>query len=130
MNDHGGDDTASSAIITVLAAILVAATMLVAPNSGGPAVDRENPVARAGPDVMIEQGDTINFDGSASSDNNKIDSWNWSFFYDGVPVLTEGMKFSFTFEHSGDYVVILRVTDPANNVGFDDLLIVVSDSSA
>ncbi len=68
-------------------------------------------IARAGDDIRITAGEGISFDGSTSSGNGRIESWKWSFIYDGTPTELVGETAYFKFEIPGEYTVTLEVED-------------------
>jgi len=89
--------------------------------------DTVNPVAVAGEDVTINEGETVNFDGSASTDNGRLVDWNWNFTYEGSPVTYSGDTASHQFDVYGVYTVTLTVTDVADNTHSDSLTVTVND---
>ncbi len=117
-------------IALVLGVIVVVAILILAIPGEELAIDRRDPVADAGPDVTVDQGDTVTFDGSGSTDDRGVTSWNWSFEYDGGPALLEGVDASFTFDLAGAYVVTLTVADKAGNTDSDLLQVTVRDTEA
>jgi PKD repeat protein len=65
-----------------------------------------------GPVIIVEAGDTVQFDGTDSTDDSGvIDSYTWTFEYDGELVTLTGAEPEFKFEIAGTYVVTLNVTD-------------------
>lgn len=86
------------------------------------------PVVDAGKGATIVQGDQFDFDGTLCSDNIGIDSYSWTFTYDGAAEELTGATTSFTFVNAGTYEVLLTVADAAGNEGTDNLTIVVRDS--
>ena len=81
--------------------------------------DTEPPVADAGPDRTVSSGQTVAFDGSRSSDDAGIVSWEWSFSYAGQHLRFGGETALFTFDRAGLYQVTLTVTDGAGNTDTD-----------
>ncbi|UCG70885.1 MAG: PKD domain-containing protein [Thermoplasmata archaeon] len=77
--------------------------------------DTISPIANAGVNLTILQGATVTFDGSASSDGDKIDNYTWSFGYNNETVALYGISPSFKFEIIGNYSVLLSVMDPSGN---------------
>jgi PKD repeat protein len=73
------------------------------------------PDANAGADQEITHGDTITFDGSGSSDNHAIDSYEWTFNYGSGVVVLYGVAPEHTFTEPGTYMVTLKVTDVSGN---------------
>ncbi len=90
-------------------------------------LDTEAPVADAGPDIVSGQGEQVEFNGSASSDNVGIVAWKWSFEVGGEPVSLGTEVSVYVFVDPGEYVVTLNVTDAAGNWATDDLLVTVRD---
>lgn len=88
--------------------------------------DSQNPVANAGPDQNVNQGDSVTFDGSGSSDNDPLfdttGNYTWTFDDQGTQTLY-GTSPTYTFMVGGDYVVTLTVTDRATNQGTDNVTI-------
>lgn len=91
-------------------------------------LDTTNPIAQAGDDVVIYQGENVNFDGSNSADNVGIVSYNWSFF-DVTPQTMVGADPSYAFNNPGTYNVTLTVSDRQRNIDTDVLLITVVDNT-
>ncbi len=93
-------------------------------------VDNEDPVADAGPDQMNnDEGTTIYFDGTASTDNVGIVSYEWEFDYEGNTITLDGSSPSFTFTQVGDYVVTLTVMDSEGNFDTDTMMVSIDDST-
>lgn len=88
------------------------------------------PRADAGPDVVVDQHETVTFDASRCWDNLGIVNYSWTFTYDGAPVVLGGEGPSFTFHEAGEYVVNLTVRDLAGNVGWDLVKVTVRDITA
>jgi len=89
--------------------------------------DLTPPVAVAGPDVIVDQGTLVTFDGSLSIDNLGIARWAWTFEYGMVAKTLEGVRPSFTFDIPGTYLVELTVTDGVGNAGSTSLTVTVRD---
>jgi len=89
--------------------------------------DTTPPIADAGPDQQVTQGDTVTFDGTGSSDDSgTISNYKWEFVYDGAPIMLYGVGPSFKFDNVGDYIVTLTVKDPSGNPGTDTMLVSVN----
>jgi PKD repeat protein/ABC-type transport system substrate-binding protein len=86
--------------------------------------DLEDPVANAGPDQIVDEGDTVTFAGSGT-DNIGVVSYEWTFDYDGVTQTLSGTAPTFTFEIPDVYVVTLTVADEVGNTGTDTVTITV-----
>jgi PKD repeat protein len=82
-------------------------------------------VAKAGEDVVGISGDTISFDGSASSGNGLIVTYTWTFTYDDTLVTMSEAFPTFTFETPGEYVVTLEVTDFQDHTATDTITITI-----
>jgi hypothetical protein len=92
--------------------------------------DITDPVAVAGEDVTVDQGDTVDLDGSGSRDNVGISGHTWTFTYEGEEVSRQGSSMSFTFHVPGQYIVTLAVDDLEGNVGTDTVTVTVRDTEA
>lgn len=89
-------------------------------------IDSTNPVADAGPDQDVSMGDTVFFDGSSSSDNFAIDTYEWT-FDDGTGLVhLQGANTQYDFQTPGQYLVTLTVTDTSGNSDQDTMLVRVS----
>jgi PKD repeat protein len=95
--------------------------------------DDSPPVADAGFDQIVSQGDSVEFNGLASDDNIGIVNYEWDI--DGSDGLDwsqpdyEGSDIwnpSHTYSAPGKYIVTLRVTDDAGNLDTDTVLITVT----
>ena len=91
--------------------------------------DITGPVAKAGEDEEINQGDALHLNGDGSHDNVGIVNYTWTFEYDGKPWSLYGVKFEFVFDIPGEYEIILTVRDGAGNEGTDNMTARVFDVS-
>ncbi len=90
----------------------------------GFALDTGNmkPVANAGSNLSIMTGETANFDGSASVDNDgSIVDWIWS---NGLM----GETASLVYENAGTFVVTLTVVDNEGSMDTDTLTVTVTEA--
>jgi parallel beta-helix repeat protein len=92
------------------------------------AQDRSPPTADAGPDIQVEQGETVIFDGSASADNVGVVAWTWSFTYNDAPRSLTGVSQSFTFETAATYIVALTVEDASGLSSSTSITVTVEDT--
>lgn len=90
-------------------------------------IDVAMPIANAGEDFVIDQHETVSFNGTGSWDNLGIVDFTWRFIYDGAEVTLGGMRPKFTFHTVGIYIVNLTVTDPAGNTAWDLVMVTVRD---
>ena len=93
-------------------------------------IDIIPPIANAGDDVVIEQHETVTFNGSDCCENFEIVNYTWSFPYNDSVVCLYGRYANFTFDLAGEYSVELVVADEAGNTGpqsSDTLIISVLD---
>ena len=91
--------------------------------------DTTHPVADAGEDIVAENGQWVQFNGSSSSDNVRVTIWTWSFAYDGEPIVMYGARPRFMIERTGEYLVLLEVMDKAGLTSQDNVTVVVVNSS-
>jgi peptide/nickel transport system permease protein len=101
---RGGNLTARMSLWVIPFAIAV--TMCVALT--GVASAQGDVVAEAGPNLRVDEGVTVELNGTGSTGD--ILSYTWNFTYDDEPVVLEGDIVQFTFERSGVYFVTLNVT--------------------
>lgn len=84
------------------------------------------PVARAGFDQELQEGEEALLDGTASSDDDVIVSWRW-IFTDGTSDLNlTGSRLFHRFPVSGNWSILLLVRDASGNIGSDRLWVNVS----
>ncbi|WP_192918542.1 PKD domain-containing protein [Salinigranum salinum] len=83
-----------------------------------------SPIARPGPDRTVDEDTTIGFDGSDSTDDGTITSYEWDF---GTGDVATGVTPTYTFDDPGSYVVNLTVTDDVGNVGSNETVVTVRD---
>ncbi|MFB6243970.1 MAG: PKD domain-containing protein, partial [Halobaculum sp.] len=89
-------------------------------------VDETAPDSEAGPDQTVEVNTTVSFDGSNSTDNNGIDSHEWTF---GDGATATGVTPTHTYDSVGTYTVTLLTVDAAGNSVTDTLTVTVEDST-
>jgi len=89
-------------------------------------LDTTKPTANAGADQTVNEDTLVTFDGSASTDENGIATYTWTFTDVTTKTLT-GEKPTYTFETPDTYTVTLNVTDAAGNYATDTTVITVLD---
>ncbi|UCC92921.1 MAG: right-handed parallel beta-helix repeat-containing protein [Thermoplasmata archaeon] len=92
-------------------------------------LDTEAPVASAGEDQEAIEDTNVGFDGSGSSDNEGIASYQWSFELDGTPVTQDGVTGSYVFPDVVTLTVTLTVTDLAGNTATDTMELTIISSN-
>lgn len=122
----------SMAPLAVLALPLVMFIVLASPALAGDAASvsslqdpEEIPVAFAGSDETIYSGDTVAFNGSASTDDVGIVSYTWTFRYGDLNRTFANESFEFRFTETGTYNVTLNVTDADGHWDTDVVTIIV-----
>ncbi len=88
-------------------------------------LDTEPPDADAGIEVYVVAGYMAFLDGSASTDNEHIANYTWSYTANGTARFLYGVSPSITLWSSGTYTVTLTVTDNAGNTDTDTVSVVV-----
>lgn len=89
--------------------------------------DTTPPIADAGPDQDVTQGQIVTFDaGGSSDDSGAIAFYTWTFTYDGSGITLYDVGPSFKFEKTGNYEVTLTVKDPSDNSASDDMWVNVT----
>ena len=85
------------------------------------------PMADAGLDQIVDQHETVVFDGRTSTDNVGVINWMWSIDNNGSELELYGETSSFTFDRAGEWTVLLTVWDLAGLTGFDIMNLTVRD---
>jgi DNA-directed RNA polymerase subunit RPC12/RpoP len=88
-------------------------------------LDNIPPEADAGSDQTAEEGESVLFDGTDSSDNVEIATYTWTFTHKGTPTTLTGETVSFDFKESGTYVISLEVMDFSGNTDTDTFSVIV-----
>jgi len=88
--------------------------------------DVTDPLSIAGEDQLVDEDMWLVLNGTQSSDNVKIVNFTWT-FDDGTPQIWNGPLVSYMFTTPGVYNISLSVSDSANNMGVDSLLVTVKD---
>jgi len=86
------------------------------------------PLAYAGPDIYIDQHETVIFDGTLSTDNVGVVNWTWTFENNTEPITFFGPTPSYTFHHAGKFNITMSVSDGANEAS-DNLWVTVNDTT-
>jgi hypothetical protein len=89
--------------------------------------DTEAPVAYAGKDIEIKQGDRAILNADGSSDNVGIVNYSWAFTVGRDTIVLYGDVTEYRFDKAGSFQVVLTVTDAAGNSASDTVTINVSD---
>jgi PKD repeat protein len=90
--------------------------------------DGTPPIAVAGDDITVAEGEQVQFNASKSFDNVNITSYVWT-FEDGGPQRLEGMVVNYTFDTMGKYNVTLNASDEAGYWSTDTLFVTVKDGT-
>jgi len=85
------------------------------------------PVAEAGPDRTVNEGDIVTLDASGSTDNVGIVNYTWTFSYGTVETVLYGASPFFTFKLIGHFSIMLGVADAAGHVSTDTMSLTVRD---
>ena len=88
--------------------------------------DTTKPIANAGSDIAVDQGEPFTFDGSGSTDNVAIISYNWTFMDTSMQTL-KGVRPNYTFNKPGSFNVTLNITDKRGNWALDNMTVTVND---
>jgi len=91
--------------------------------------DSDLPIARAGENMTVHQGEIIYLNGTASFVIG-ISNYTWNFTYDGNEEFLYDPISSFTFDIPGIYVVSLNLTDERGNWDRDYITVTVLDITA
>jgi PKD repeat protein len=87
------------------------------------------PEANAGPDQVVNEGETVTFDGSASGDDVGISEYKWDFdSSDGVnfnPPDATGVSPTHVYGDNGVYTVTLMTVDTSGQTDIDTMLVTV-----
>jgi parallel beta-helix repeat protein len=92
--------------------------------------DTTKPHANAGSNLDLFQGMIVTFNGSHSSDNDRIGNYTWIFNYDGSIITLYGIAPSFMFEKIGKYEITLTVKDPSGNLASDSISVAVASKDS
>ena len=88
-------------------------------------LDTTPPTPYAGADVTQRVDTEVTLDGSGSSDDTAIATYEWAFTIGGTPVTMEGKTATYTFGDPAVVIVTLSVTDVAGNVATDTMEVTV-----
>jgi PKD repeat protein len=91
--------------------------------------DTINPVALSQGHMITEQGKSIVFDGSRSTDNVGIVHWTWTFSDNGKQKVLEGSNVTYKFNGKGDHRIILTVSDAEGNSSSETFTVTVGGGS-
>ncbi|MFH1642794.1 MAG: PKD domain-containing protein, partial [Nanoarchaeota archaeon] len=97
---------------------------------GSATVDNVITSADAGGPYSDDEGSSIDFDASGSSDSGSgISAYEWDFSYDGTTFNVEdaGATTSYPFSDDGTYTVAVRITDNAGNIGIDSVSVIINN---
>ena len=86
-------------------------------------LDVTGPVANAGQDQTVSQGTSVTLDGSNSTDNVGVVSYEWNF---GDGTSGTGVSVTHIYANAGTYNVTLTVKDAAGNSATDSITITVT----
>lgn len=85
------------------------------------------PTANAGDDQVSAINSEVGFDGTLSTDNDRIASYHWDF---GDGSISNSAKPIHVYTAAGQYTATLTVTDPAGNTAQDSALVTVKDPAS
>ncbi len=87
--------------------------------------DTTPPTADAGPDMVVERGEEFSFDASGSTDNDAIDSYEWTVPRQGT---LNGSEPTATYDRIGKYNASLTVNDSNGYEDTDTVVVLVEDT--
>jgi hypothetical protein len=90
--------------------------------------DATAPTANAGPDRTVPRGTAVTFDGSGSTDNDRVANYTWT-FTDNGPRTLYGASPTYTFDRLGTFTVTLTVRDRSGNSATDTLAVTVAPTT-
>jgi hypothetical protein len=90
-------------------------------------LDGFDPVAISKGNITCDEGSTVYFDATGSSDTGIISKYEWIFHYKGENHVLEGINVSYYFDKPGIIPVTLRVTDSAGHIGEDHFIVTIID---
>jgi len=79
--------------------------------------DTEDPVAVPPGDLTVDVDQNVTLDGSRSTDNVGIESWEWTFDERGETETLQGELVDYAFQEAKIYSVTLKVTDTSGRSG-------------
>ena len=88
--------------------------------------DQTAPTAEAGSNQTVSVGNSTSFDGTASTDNVGIASYQWEF---GDGTTASSAQVSHTYDTPGNYNVTLTVSDEAGNTDTDTASVIVENDA-
>jgi hypothetical protein len=91
--------------------------------------DNDNPIANAGPDQSVDEGMTVTFNGSGSTDNIGVTNYTWTFTYNGTTRTLYGISHTFRFWTVANCTVTLNVTDAAGNWATDTMVVTTGEQA-
>jgi len=86
-------------------------------------IDKTMPVASAGPDQQVNVNAIVTFNGSGSTDNVGVTSYQWDF---GDDQIGSGASATHTYQNPGTYTVTLSVRDAVGNIVTDSMTVTVT----
>jgi PKD repeat protein len=90
--------------------------------------DTTDPVASTQSDTTVTKGTSVSFDGTGSTDENGISSYEWDWTNDAT-YEGSGSTASHTYSSTGTYTATLRVTDGNGNTDTDTRTVTVNSGS-
>lgn len=91
--------------------------------------DMTDPLAIAGDDVIIDQHNLVQFNGTRSTDRSVDLNFTWEIAY-VTSIMLYGPDPLFTFDEAGSFEVVLSVRDQSGNIGSDSMMVTVLDTTA
>ena len=88
--------------------------------------DTAPPKAEAGKDIVVDEGETVKFDGSGSTDDIAISDYTWS-FTDGTSRILKGVNPTYVFNEPGVYAIKITVRDWVGKEDTDTVTVTVRD---
>jgi len=95
-------------------------------STGPPPPPNQSPIANAGPDQIVNEGDTVTFDGSTSYDTDgTITAYNWDF---GDGSSASGSSATHVYTSQGTHTVTLTITDNSGLTDTDIALVIINNA--